>query len=147
RVARSRGVAGPRFPFRATRTASLLLGDLLGRTLLGRSLLGRSLLSRGLLGRLLGRGLLLGQLDADQLGGTLADRAGLRRNGAQGLLGQLDRLVDAFPGTRRCVLEGLLAAQPLQGGLAALDQLVVPIGRRLDIAFRGAAQLVSGEPL
>jgi len=56
----------------------LLLGDLLGGGLLGRSLLGDSLL--GLLGRGVG---LLRQLDADQLGGTLADRAGLRGNGAQ----------------------------------------------------------------
>src|ERR1700732_5283460 len=73
--------------------ARLLLGDLLGRALLGRSLLGRSLLG----GRLLGGGFLGGgllrQLDADQLGRALTDRAGLRSDGAQRLLSQLDGLV------------------------------------------------------
>src|SRR6516165_10429702 len=108
----------------------LLLGDLLGRSLLGRSLLGRSLLRGRLLGRaLLGRLGLLRQLDADQLGRALTDRTGLRSDGAERLLGQLDGLVNGVPGTGRRILEGALAAQPIQGGLAALDQLVVPVGR------------------
>src|ERR1700733_5595082 len=136
----------------ATRTAGLLLSDLLGRSLLGRSLFGGRLLGRGLLGDsllgLLGGPVgLLRQLDADQLGGTLADRAGLRGNGAQGLLGQLDSLVDVALGTRRGVVQTGLAAQALESGLAALDQLGVARGRRLDVAFRGAAQLIGGEPL
>src|SRR6202034_3021263 len=150
RATRSRVVSESALPDRATRTAGLLLGDLLGRSLLGRSLLGRSLLGRacyGLLPFAGGRVGLLRQLDADQLGGALADRAGLRSNGAQRFLGQLDRLVDITLGTRRGVVETGLAAQPLQGGLAALDQLGVARGRRLDIAFRGAAQLLGGEPL
>src|SRR6202021_2609653 len=113
-----------------------------GRSLFGRSLLGDRLLS--LLGRRVG---FLRQLDADQLGGTLADRAGLRGNGAQRLLGQLDGLVDVPLGTRRRVVETGLAAQPLESSLATLDQLVVPRGRRLDVAFRGGAQVVSGGPL
>src|ERR1700739_3700808 len=126
--------------------ARLLLGDLLGRGLLGRSLLGRSLLRRSLLGRsLLGRSLLW-QLDADQLGRTLTDRAGLRSDGAERLLGQLDGLVDGGLGAGRRVLEGPLAAQPVQGGLAALDQLVVPAGRGLHVTLGGLAQLLGGEP-
>src|SRR5882757_7287360 len=70
----------------------LLLSDLLGRRLLGGSLLGRGLGSGLLHGRgsLLG---LLGQLDADQLGGALSDGAGLAGHGAQRVLRQLDGLI------------------------------------------------------
>src|SRR5689334_18676261 len=130
----------------------LLLGDLLGRSLLGRSLLGRGLLGRGLLGdgllSLLGGGFgLAGQLDANQLGGALADRAGLRGDGAESILRQLDGLVHVALGARGRVLEGALAAQPLQGSLAALDQLVIPAGRRLEVALGGLAELLGGEPL
>src|SRR5258707_1603818 len=84
-----------------TRSQLLLLGDLLGRSLLRRRLLGGGLLGGGLLGRSLLRRRLLGQLDADQLGGTLTDRAGLRRDGAKRLLGQLDGLVHRGLGARR----------------------------------------------
>lgn len=134
----------------------LLLGDLLGRSLLGRGLLGsslgRSLLDGSLLGRrLLGRGLLGGllgllrQLDADQLGGALTDGAGLRRHVAQRLLGQLDRLVDVALDLRGSVLEVGLVAQPLQRGLATLDEAVVGRGGVLDEALGGLAQLLGGE--
>src|SRR6187551_1731313 len=94
--------------------SNLLLGDLLGRSLLGRGLLGRRLLG-GLLHR--GRSLLrlLGQLNADQLGGTLADRAGLRGNVAKRFLGQLDGLVGVALNPTGSLFEGRLVTQPLEG--------------------------------
>ena len=126
---------------------TFLAGSLLGGRLLGGSLLGRGLLGGGLLGR--GRGLLrlLRQLDADQLGGTLADRAGLRGHVAQRLLGQLDGLVDVALDATGGLFEGRLAAQPLEGGLATLDELVVGGLRGLGVALGELAQLVGGQPL
>jgi len=121
----------------------LLLGDLLGRSLLGRSLLGRSLLGRDLLGR----SGLLRQLDADQLGGALADRAGLRRYVAQRLLGQLDGLIRVTLDPLATLLERIGVAQPLQRGLATLDEIVVAGLSGLRVALGDLAQLVAGQPV
>src|ERR1700676_5168006 len=119
----------------------LLLGDLLGRRLLGGGLLGRRLL-----GRRLGRGRgglgLLRQLDADQLGGALADRAGLAGDIAQRLLGQLDRAVDSTLGAGAFVLDRRLPAEPLQRGLAALNKVLVGGAGGLDVTLGGLAQLL-----
>ena len=110
-----------------------------------------SLLGRGLLGGLLGgcRGLLglLRQLDADQLGGALAHRAGLRGHVAQRLLGQLDGLVRVALDAAGGLFESRLAAQPLEGGLATLDELVVRALCGLGVALGELAQLVGGQPL
>src|SRR6185312_9163986 len=101
----------------------LLLGDLLG-ALLGRRLLG------GLLRR----------LATDQLGGTLADRAGLGRDVAQRLLGQLGGVAEGFLSLRAALLETRLVAQPLQRDFAALDQLVVELGYLVAVALDGLAK-------
>ena len=90
---------------------------------------------------------LLGQLDADQLGGALADRAGLAGNVAQRLLGQLDGLVGVALDATGGLFEGRLVAQPLEGGLATLDELVVGGLRGLGVALGELAQLVGGQPV
>ena len=90
---------------------------------------------------------LLGQLNADQLGGALADRAGLRGNVAQRFLGQLDGLVGVALHPTGGLFEGRLAAQPLEGGLATLDELVVGGLRGFRIGLRELAQLVGAQPI
>src|SRR6202022_3472931 len=64
----------------------------------------------------------------DQLGGPPPHGAGLGGDAAERLLGQLDSLAEPLLGLRPALLEPRLRAQPLQSGLAALDQLVVQLG-------------------
>ena len=87
------------------------------------------------------------QVNADQLGGPLADSASLGGDGAQRFLGQLDGLVDIAFGACRHLFEALLTTQPLEGGFAAHNQVVVTLGGRLDVALGGFAQFVRGELL
>jgi hypothetical protein len=125
-----------------------LLDGFLGGSLLDDPL-GGGLLN-GLLNGLLdgpGRRLLGRQVNADQLRGALADGPGLRRHAAQRFLGQLDSLVDITLDTAGGLFEVRLAHEPLDGGLATLNQGVVGLGRITEELLGGATQFVGAEPI
>ncbi len=124
---------------------TFLAGAFLAGAFLAAALAGAFLAGAFLAGAFLAGSLGGGQLDADQLGGALADRAGLRGHVAQRFLGQLDGLVDVTLDLRGGILEVRLVAQPLEGGLAALDEAVVGRGGVLDEAVGSLAQLLGAQ--
>jgi len=69
------------------------------------------------------------------------------KRAAQRVLGQLDSLVDITLDTAGGLFEVSLAHQPLDGGLATLDQGVVGLGRITAELLGGATQFVGAEPV
>ncbi len=141
----------------------LVLGslDLLGRRCLGGAGLGLDSACGAvdLLGRVVGllldvaAGLFDGDGDvldlfahaAGQLGGALTHEAGLRGHDAEGVFGEVDRVVVDLLDARQVLLDDRLLAQALEGGLATLGERVVEVGGLLDVRVGELLQLVGGQ--